>query len=141
MYGIPVTERSLSIEVKLTTTAVGAQIIFPDNQIIRGNNIVVYGIESYTSTQITTTPSGNTVITDAGAGGITLNFLDDKSINLVNQIPYLALNAAINSGVVREFKPFKCVLQKSFITITQSGSLSVGQSAFFNLIYKPLSSK
>lgn len=138
MYGIPVTERSLTIEVKLTTVSVGAQIIFPDNQIIRGQNIVVYGIESFTSSQITTTPSNNTVVSSDGALGLVLNFLDDKSINLVNQMPYYALNAASNSGVVREFKPFKCVLQKSFVTITNATNLSVGQSAFFNLIYKPL---
>jgi hypothetical protein len=138
MYGIPVTERSLTIEVRLTTVSVGAQIIFPDNQIIRGQNIVVYGIESFTSDQITTTPSNNTVVSASGALGLILNFLDDKSINLVNQMPYFALNAASNSGVVREFKPFKCVLQKSFVTITNATNLSVGQSAFFNLIYKPL---
>jgi hypothetical protein len=138
MYGIPVTERSLTIEVKLTSTSIGAQIVFPDNQIIRGENIVVYGIESFTSDQITVTPSGNSVVSSTGAKGIILNFLDDKSINLVNQMPYFALNAASNSGVVREFKPFKCVLQKSFVTVTDASGLSVGQSVFFNLIYKPL---
>jgi hypothetical protein len=138
MYGIPVTERSLTIEVRLTSVSVGAQIIFPDNQIIRGQNIVVYGIESFTNEQIATTPSNNSVVSPDGALGLILNFLDDKSINLVNQMPYFALNAATNSGVVREFKPFKCVLQKSFVTITNASNLSVGQSAFFNLIYKPL---
>lgn len=138
MYGIPVTERSLTIEVKLTSISVGSQIIFPDNQIIRGQNIVVYGIESFTADQITSTPAGNTVVSSTGALGLILNFLDDKSINLVNQMPYYALNAATNSGVVREFKPFACVLQKSFVTITNATGLSVGQSAFFNLIYKPL---
>ena len=138
MYGIPVTERSLTIEVRLTSVSVGAQIIFPDNQIIRGQNIVVYGIESFTNEQSATTPSNNSVVSPDGALGLILNFLDDKSINLVNQMPYFALNAATNSGVVREFKPFKCVLQKSFVTITNASNLSVGQSAFFNLIYKPL---
>jgi hypothetical protein len=141
MYGIPVTERSLTIEVKLTTITVGSQIVFPDNQIIRGENIVVYGIESFTSTQIATTPAGNSVVTSSGATGLILNFLDDKSINLVNQMPYYALNAASNSGVVREFKPFACVLQKSFVTITNASGLTVNQSAFFNLIYKPLAKK
>jgi hypothetical protein len=138
MYGIPVTERSLTIEVRLTSISVGAQIVFPDNQIIRGQNIVVYGIESFTSDQITYTPSSNQVVSPTAALGLIINFLDDKSINLVNQMPYFALNAATNSGVVREFKPFQCVLTKSFVTITNNTGLTVGQSAFFNLIYKPL---
>jgi hypothetical protein len=138
MYGIPVTERSLVVEVQLTSINQGTQFVFPDNQIIRGQNIMVYGFESYTASSVTKTPSGNSLVTDSGASGLTLNFLDDKSINLVNQIPYNALNTYLMGGVVREFKPFRMVLQKSFVSISDSTNLSINQSILLNILYKPL---
>lgn len=138
MYGIPTTERSLVVEVQLTGVNVGSQFVFPDNQIIRGQNIMVYGFETYTSSTVTKTPSGNTLVSDNGGAGLTLNFLDDKSINLVNQIPYNALNTYLMGGVVREFKPFRMVLQKSFVSISDSTNLTVNQSILLNILYKPL---
>jgi hypothetical protein len=138
MYGIPTTERSLVVEVQLTSINQGSQFVFPDNQIIRGQNIMVYGFEAYTSSTVSKTPSGNSLVTDNGASGLTLNFLDDKSINLVNQIPYNALNTYLLGGVVREFKPFRMVLQKSFVSISDSTSLTINQSILLNILYKPV---
>jgi hypothetical protein len=138
MYGIPTIERSLVVEVQLTSINQGSQFVFPDNQIIRGQNIMVYGFEAYTSSTVSKTPSGNSLVTDNGASGLTLNFLDDKSINLVNQIPYNALNTYLLGGVVREFKPFRMVLQKSFVSISDSTSLTINQSILLNILYKPV---
>jgi hypothetical protein len=135
MYGIPVTERSLTVEVKLTSVTNGSQFIFPDNQIIRGQEVTVYGIEVFTADQVTKTPGGNTLISSAGAQGLVLNFLDNNSINKVNQMPYYSLVAAYNSGVVREFKPFKMVLQKCFVQVTDSSNLTANQAILINLIY------
>jgi hypothetical protein len=138
MYGIPITERSLVVEVQLTSVNVGTQFVFPDNQIIRGQNIMVYGFETYSSESVSKTPSGNTLVSISGGAGLTLNFLDDKSINLVNQIPYNALNTYVMGGVLREFKPFRMVLQKSFVSISDSTSLTANQSILLNILYKPL---
>jgi hypothetical protein len=135
MYGIPVTERSLTVEVKLTSVTNGSQFIFPDNQIIRGQEVTVYGIEVFTADQVTKTPGVNTLISSAGAQGLVLNFLDNNSINKVNQMPYYSLVAAYNSGVVREFKPFKMVLQKCFVQVTDSSNLTANQAILINLIY------
>ena len=138
MYGIPTTERSLVVEVQLTSINQGTQFVFPDNQIIRGQNIMVYGFETFTQSTVSKTPSGNTLVSDNGGGGLTLNFLDDKSINLVNQMPYNALNTYLLGGVVREFKPFRMVLQKSFVSISDGTNLTVNQSILLNIIYRPI---
>ena len=135
MYGIPVTERSLTVEVKLTSVNNGSQFVFPDNQIIRGQNVTVYGIEVFTADQVTKSPGGNDLVTLDGAKGLVLNFLDDNSINKVNQMPYYSLVASYNSGVVREFKPFKMVLQKCFVQVTDSTNLTANQAILVNLIY------
>jgi hypothetical protein len=135
MYGIPVTERSLTVEVKLTSVSNGSQFIFPDNQIIRNEEVTVYGIEVFTSDQATKTPGGNTLVTELGAQGLVLNFLDNNSINKVNQMPYYSLVSSYNSGVVREFKPFKMVLQKCFVQVTDSTNLTANQAILVNLIY------
>lgn len=134
----PVTHRCLTVEVQLSSIGVGNQFLFPDNQIIRGQNIMVYGIETFTSSTVAYSPSGYTMVTDAGASNLTLNFLDDKSINLVNQLPYQALNSYIMSGVVREFKPFRMVLTKSFVSISNATNLTVNQAILVNILYKPV---
>jgi hypothetical protein len=134
----PVTNRCLTVEVQLTSVGVGSQFLFPDNQIIRGQNIMVYGIETYTASTVANSPSGYTMVTDSGAANLTLNFLDDKSINLVNQLPYQALNSYIMSGVIREFKPFRMVLTKSFVAISSATNLSVNQAILVNILYKPV---
>lgn len=130
--------RSLTVEVQLTSISAGNQFLFPDNQIIRGQGIKVYGIETYTSSTVGYSPSGYAMVSDAGASNLTLNFLDDQSINLVNQMPYQALNSYIMSGTVREFKPFRMVLTKSFVSISNTTNLSVNQAILVNLIYKTL---
>jgi len=137
MYGIVVTERCLTIEVKLTSIATQLPFAFPDNQIIRQKSVMVYGIETFTSTQASKSPAGNDLVNDNGAKGLILNFLDNTSVNLVNQLPYYSLVTQANSGIIREFKPFECVLQKSFVTIVDTTNLTANQSILINLIYKP----
>lgn len=134
----PVIHRCLTVEVQLTSIGTGNQFLFPDNQIIRGQNIMVYGIETFTNSTVGYSPSGYTMVTDAGASNLTLNFLDDHSINLVNQVPYQALNSYIMSGTSREFKPFRMVLTKSFVAISNTTNLSANQAILVNLLYKPV---
>ena len=93
-----VTHRCLTVEVQLTSIGTGNQFLFPDNQIIRSQNIMVYGVESFTSSTVVYSPSGYSMVSDAGAANLTLNFLDDHSINLINQLPYQAINSYIMSG-------------------------------------------
>jgi hypothetical protein len=136
MYGVPIINRSLTIEVKLTSNSAGQTFQFPDNQIIRGQSVTVYAIEAFTRTQCTKSPSSLDVVTQAGATGLSVTFQDNSSINRVYEIPYYTLLAYLNGGFIREFKPFKCVLSKSFVKILDGANITANDVAFFNIVYK-----
>lgn len=136
MYGVPIINRSLTIEVKLTSTSVGQTFQFPDNQIIRGQEVTVYAIEAFTSTQCAKSPSSLDIVTAAGSTGLVVTFQDNTSINRVYEIPYYTLLSYLNGGFIREFQPFKCVLSKSYIKILDGTNLTANQAAFFNIVYR-----
>jgi hypothetical protein len=136
MYGVPIINRSLTIEVKLTSVAVGQTFQFPDNQIIRGQEVTVYAIEAFNAVQCTKTPSSLDVVTLAGSANLVVTFQDASSINRVFEIPYYTLISYLNGGMIREFKPFKCVLSKSYVKILDGTSLTANQAAFFNIVYR-----
>lgn len=139
MYGVVVTEKSLLVEVAINSVATGSIFTLPDNQILRQPNVEVYGVEVYNADQLTKTPGNRDTVTALGSTGLAVTLQDNKSINRINQAPYLSLNTAVNNGIIREFKPFKMVLTKSFITILDGTNLSVGQAAVLNIIYKEFS--
>jgi len=136
MYGVPIINRSLTIEVKLTSVSAGQIFQFPDNQIIRGQEVTVYGIEAFSQAQVTKTPNSNTVVSLLGGTGLVVTFQDNTSTNRVYEIPYYTLLSYLNGGIIREFKPFKCILSKSYVKILDGTNLTVNEAAFFNLIYK-----
>lgn len=136
MYGVPIINRSLTIEVKLTSISAGQIFQFPDNQIIRGQEVTVYGIEAFDQTQVTKTPNSNNVVGQTGAAGLVVTFQDNTSTNRVYEIPYYTLLSYLNGGIIREFKPFKCILSKSYVKVLDGTNLTVNEAAFFNLIYK-----
>jgi hypothetical protein len=137
MYGVPVIERSLGIEVNIKTANIGDQFFFPDNQIIRASRIRVYGIEAFTVTQLAKTPGALTTISAAGSLGLVLNFVDSGNANRVYQIPYYTFISSLNAGMIREFKPFECMLTKSFIQLTDS-TVVAGTGAYLHIIYKQI---
>jgi len=136
MYGVPIINRSLTIEVKLTSISAGQIFQFPDNQIIRGQEVTVYGIEAFSQTQVSKTPNSNNVVSASGAAGLVVTFQDNTSTNRVYEIPYYTLLSYLNGGIIREFKPFKCILSKSYVKVLDGTNLTVNEAAFFNLIYK-----
>ena len=134
MYGIPVIRRCLSLEINLRSIAQGSQIPFPDNNILRQAGVKIIGIDAFTSSQLASTSSGGTVISDADALKITVNCLDDRNIVIANQLPYYNLISTYNNGVIREFKPFNLIVQKSFIQI--NAAITANQFAVLNIIYE-----
>jgi len=136
MYGIPIINRSLSIEVKLTSIAVGQTFQFPDNQIIRAQNVTVYGIEAFNNFQCAKTPSSLDVIPVNATNSILVTLCDDKSVSRIHEIPLFTFVSYYNGGMIREFAPFKCILSKSYIKIIDTANLIKDQAVLFNLLYK-----
>lgn len=138
MYGIPVFRRTLGIEVKLTQLGNGAAFKFPDNQIIRGDGVLVHGINCFSSSQLTISPAGNNIVIAAGLTGLVLSLQDESTANRVYQHPAFDFNSAQNNGLIREFKPFRLVLQNSYVTIVDITNLTVNYSLYFVILYTKL---
>ena len=135
MYGVPVIKRSLAVEVNLRTINVGDQFFFPDNQIIRGKRVRVYGMEVFTANQLSFTAGALPVVSQVNSLGLIVNLVDASNSNRIFQIPYFTFIASQNGGMIREFVPFELVLTKSFIQITAVGGLVAGEGCYINLIY------
>ena len=136
-FGIPIYKFTVGVEVQLTTIAAGTIIQLPDNPILREPGVLIDSIESYvnSSTGLTKTPGGNTLISPSGASGLVLNFIDDKNQQRVFNHPYLAFNSPSNQGVSREFDPFRIVMQKCSVQVTDATNLTIGQSIYLVFVY------
>lgn len=135
MYGVVVIKRALGIEVALKTANNGDQFFLPDNQIIRGQRIRVYGIEAFCVEQLTKTPGALTMETLNGCLGLMLNFVDAGNSNRVYQIPFFTFISSENGGFIREFEPFEIVLTKSFVSVADGTNITAGNGVYFSLIY------
>ena len=64
----------------VSTPAVGKKYQFTEIPNLSRNNIIVYGIEAFTTTQLTTTPTNNTPITAAESLGIVVTLVDNTLV-------------------------------------------------------------
>jgi hypothetical protein len=81
-----VIKRSQQIEFRLTgSIATGKRFFATDIPNLSRNNVVVYGIEFFTSAQEATTPTGNTVTSVSTGTVVTLR--DNKKQEFMYQVP------------------------------------------------------
>ena len=94
-----VIKRSQQIEFRLTgSIATGKRYFATDIPNLSRNNVVVYGIEFFTSAQETTTPTGNTVTSVSTGTVVTLR--DNKKQEFMYQVPQYTLIRANNAGLI-----------------------------------------
>ena len=129
-------KRSQLVEAQFTgTVAVGKKYAFTQVPNISRNNIIIYGFEVFTATQLSTTPSNNTVVPAAAAPNIVITFVDDNNVERIYQIPYYALVSSSNGGFIRMVKPFILNLTKSYVQCVSTSNISTDQVASVNLYY------
>jgi hypothetical protein len=129
-------KRSQLVEAQFTgTVAVGKKYAFTQVPNISRNNIIIYGFEVFTATQLSTTPSNNTVVPATAAPNIVITFVDDNNVERIYQIPYSALIASSNGGFIRMVKPFILNLTKSYVQCVSTSNISTDQVASVNLYY------
>jgi hypothetical protein len=129
-------KRSQLVEAQFTgTVAVGKKYAFTQVPNISRNNIIIYGFEVFTATQLSTTPSNNTVVPATAAPNIVITFVDDNNVERIYQIPYYALVSSLNGGFIRMVKPFILNLTKSYVQCVSTSNISTDQVASVNLYY------
>jgi hypothetical protein len=129
-------KRSQLIEAQFTgTPATGKKYQFTEIPNISRNNIVVYGFEAFTATQLSTTPNNNTVVASGVSDQLVVTFIDNDNKERVYQLPYYTAIRSLNGGFVLMVKPFILNLTRSYVQITDATGISSNQVASFNLYY------
>ena len=129
-----VIKRSQQIEFRLTgSIATGKRYFATDIPNLSRNNVVVYGIEFFTSAQEATTPTGNTVTSISTGTVVTLR--DNKKQEFMYQVPMYTLIRANNAGLIVLLKPRIINLTDCYVQLTNTTSITLGESVAANIYY------
>ena len=129
-------KRSQLIEAQFTgTPATGKKYQFTEIPNISRNNIVIYGFEAFTATQLAVTPNNNTVVAAGVSDQLVVTLIDNENKERVYQLPYYTAIRSLNGGFVLMVKPFILNLTRSYVQITSATGISANEVASFNLYY------
>lgn len=129
-------KRSQLIEAQFTgTPATGKKYQFTEIPNISRNNIVIYGFEAFTATQLAVTPNNNTVIAAGVSDQLVVTLIDNDNKERVYQLPYYTAIRSLNGGFVLMVKPFILNLTRSYVQITSATGITADEVASINLYY------
>jgi hypothetical protein len=129
-------KRSQLIEAQFTgTPAAGKKYQFTEIPNISRNNIIVYGFEAFTATQLAVTPNNNTVVASSVSDQLVVTLIDSDNKERVYQLPYYTAIRSLNGGFVLMVKPFILNLTRSYVQITSATGINANEVASFNLYY------
>lgn len=129
-----VIKRSQIVEAKLSgSLAVGKRYNFTDIPNLSRNNIVIYGFEAFTTSQLTVTPTGNSVV--PASTGIVITWRDTNKQEFIYQIPMYTTIRANNAGLIVLLQPRVINLTDSYVSLTDTTGLSLNQSVAINVYY------
>jgi hypothetical protein len=129
-------KRSQLIEAQFTgTPAAGKKYQFTEIPNISRNNIIVYGFEAFTATQLAVTPNNNTVVGSGVSDQLVVTLIDSDNKERIYQLPYYTAIRSLNGGFVLMVKPFILNLTRSYVQITNATGINANEVASFNLYY------
>jgi hypothetical protein len=129
-------KRSQLIEAQFTgTPATGKKYQFTEIPNISRNNIVIYGFEAFTATQLAVTPNNNTVVAAGVSDQLVVTLIDNDNKERVYQLPYYTAIRSLNGGFVLMVKPFILNLTRSYVQITSATGITADEVASINLYY------
>jgi hypothetical protein len=129
-------KRSQLIEAQFTgTPAAGKKYQFTEIPNISRNNIIVYGFEAFTATQLAVTPNNNTVVAAGVSDQLVVTLIDSDNKERIYQLPYSTAIRSLNGGFVLMVKPFILNLTRSYVQITSASGINANEVASFNLYY------
>lgn len=128
-------KRSQIVYAQLATTTVGQKYQFADNPMLSQNNILLYGIECFTATQLSTVPTGQTVIPAATVDQIVVTLVDNQKKEFVYQMPIYSMVRSLNGGFVVMVEPRIINLTNCYVQITNNSGLSANEVVPFNFYF------
>lgn len=129
----PIAEKTYTVELNLGTVAVQKVINFNFIPQLEGKEI--YGIQSFSRTDLALSPNGATMVTRVGLADLTATFVVDDTQDIF-LIPVSDLNSPLQNGFIRMFKNKRFNLTKSFITIQSVATVANNEAVVFQFIYR-----
>lgn len=128
-------KRSQIIEAQIVgTPAVGKRYFFTDIPQLSRINIVIYGLEAFTSTQLTTSPQSSNAVVSTSTG-ISVTLRNQAKVEFAYQIPYYTLIRSNNAGLVVLFTPTTINLTDCYVQLSNTTGINSNDVACFNLYY------
>ena len=129
----PISERNYLIELNVGTVAVQKQINFAFIPQLEG--AIIYGVQSFSRTDLSLSPNGSAVATAAGLADLTVTFAvgDNQDFFLW---PVADLNSAAINGFIRMINDKRLNLTKSFIIIQSTTTITNNESVLFLFTYR-----
>ena len=129
-------KRSQIVRAQITgTPAVGNKYYFTDVPNLSRNNVVLYGFELFTATQLAKTPQNETVIPGATNDQVVLTWRDNNKIEFVYQMPIYTAIRSLNGGFIVLLKPRVINLTDSYVQLTDATGITTNEVVAVNIYY------
>lgn len=130
-------KRSQLVQAPITgAAATGRRYNFQEVPNLSRNNIILYGYECYTRSEIAVAPDGSTVVAAADIDGVVVTWRDINKVEFVYQQPCFNLVRSNVGGFVTMCKPRVINLTDSYIQLTDVGAIAAGSVVIFNIYYQ-----
>ena len=129
-------KRSQIVRAQITgTPAVGNKYYFTDVPNLSRNNVVLYGFEVFTATQLAKTPQNETVIPGATNDQVVLTWRDNNKIEFVYQMPIYTAIRSLNGGFIVLLKPRVINLTDSYVQLVDATGITTLEVVAVNIYY------
>jgi hypothetical protein len=127
-----VVERSYFVTLAFPNVTLGRSFNFSDLPELRDKKIV--GIETIINADLTTSPSGATLVSNGAS--LTLTLVEKgSSIEFIKDCPVLSYRRATNNGRLYSFKARKVDWERSFCTMVATAGIVASNVIGFNVFY------
>ena len=117
------------------TPALGNKYYFTDVPNLSRNNVILYGFEVFTATQLAKTPQNETVIAGSANDQVVLTWRDNNKVEFVYQVPIYTAIRILNGGYILLLKPRIINLTDSYIQLTDTTGINSNEVLACNIYY------
>ena len=123
----------ITVEIPAGATA-GLELKFPDIPELR--DAIVMGLEAYDGTDLSTSPQGGTAVIVPNTGNALVVNLVQESDRRGQDYPYVALQARLYGGIVKQFDDWRLNFQKCYLKVVEDGIFTEARCVAINVFYR-----
>lgn len=133
-------KRSQLVRAKITgTPTTGNKYFFTEVPNLSRNNIILYGFELFTATQLVRTPQNEAVIAASAQDQVVVTWRDNKKQEFIYQMPAYTAIRSLNGGFIVLMKPRIINLTDSYVQLTDTAGVNANDVVAVNMYYDLIS--